>query len=83
MHVHKAHSSHLSGDSQHISESDAEIATNNTVSTNPWDLPQQLTSLYTPKPRLIIIGAGNDVIPVAIPQRGVLSAITVPGMVDA
>ena len=44
---------------------DAEIATNNTVSTNPWDLPQQLTSLYTPKPRLIIIGAGNDVIPVA------------------
>ncbi|MEK4072538.1 XdhC family protein [Paenibacillus sp. FSL M7-0656] len=60
-----SHSSHLSGDSQHISESDAEIATNNTVSTNPWDLPQQLTSLYTPKPRLIIIGAGNDVIPVA------------------
>ncbi|WP_340030531.1 XdhC family protein [Paenibacillus sp. FSL K6-1122] len=61
----ESHSSHLSGDSQHISESDAEIATNNTVSTNPWDLPQQLTSLYTPKPRLIIIGAGNDVIPVA------------------
>ncbi|MDT9718008.1 XdhC family protein [Paenibacillus sp. ClWae2A] len=59
------HSSHLSGDSQQISESDAEITTNDTVSTNPWDLPQQLTSLYTPKPRLIIIGAGNDVIPVA------------------
>ncbi|MBT2285532.1 XdhC family protein [Paenibacillus polymyxa] len=60
-------SSHLSGDSQHISdaESDAGIATNNTVSTNPWDVPQQLTSLYTPIPRLIIIGAGNDVIPVA------------------
>ncbi|WP_339304105.1 XdhC family protein [Paenibacillus sp. FSL L8-0435] len=61
----ESHSSHLSSDSQHISESDAEIGTNNTVSTNPWDLPQQLTSLYTPKPRLIIIGAGNDVIPVA------------------
>ncbi|MEK4274673.1 XdhC family protein [Paenibacillus sp. FSL R7-0026] len=60
-----SHSSHLSGDSQHISDVDAEIATNNTVSTIPWDLPQQLTSLYTPKPRLIIIGAGNDVIPVA------------------
>ncbi|WP_190945539.1 XdhC family protein [Paenibacillus sp. UASWS1643] len=60
-----SHSSDLSGDSQHISDVDAKIATNNTVSTNPWDLPQQLTSLYTPKPRLIIIGAGNDVIPVA------------------
>ncbi|MEK3776217.1 XdhC family protein [Paenibacillus sp. FSL K6-4396] len=60
-----SHSSHLSVNSQHISEADAEIATNNTVSTNPWDLPLQLTSLYTPTPRLIIIGAGNDVIPVA------------------
>ncbi|UOK61456.1 XdhC family protein [Paenibacillus sp. OVF10] len=60
-----SHSSHLSGDSQHISESDAEILTNDKFSTNSWDLPQQLTSLYTPKPRLIIIGAGNDVIPVA------------------
>jgi len=61
----RSHSSHLSANSQHISDADAEIATNNTGSTNPWDLPQQLTSLYTPKPRLIIIGAGNDVIPVA------------------
>ncbi|MCW3790515.1 XdhC family protein [Paenibacillus sp. LS1] len=60
-----SHSSHLSANSQHISEADAEIATNNTISTNPWNLPQQHTSLYTPKPRLIIIGAGNDVIPVA------------------
>ncbi|GEM_PF-272876 len=60
-----SHSSHLSVNSQHISEADTEIATNNTVSTNPWDLPLQLTSLYTPTPRLIIIGAGNDVIPVA------------------
>lgn len=60
-----SHSSPPSGDSQHISDVDAEIATNNAVSTNPWDLPQQLTSLYTPKPRLIIVGAGNDVIPVA------------------
>ncbi|OMF15420.1 hypothetical protein BK131_11125 [Paenibacillus amylolyticus] len=59
------HSSHISANSQHISEADAELAANNTVSTNPWDLPQQLTSLYTPIPRLIIIGAGNDVIPVA------------------
>ncbi|ETT47754.1 XdhC family protein [Paenibacillus sp. FSL H7-689] len=59
------HSSHLSGDSQHISDTDAEIPTNDGGSTNPWDLPRQLTSLYTPKPRLIIIGAGNDVIPVA------------------
>ncbi|WP_339307900.1 XdhC family protein [Paenibacillus sp. FSL R5-0519] len=42
-----------------------EIPTSDAFSTNPWDLPQQLTSLYTPKPRLIIIGAGNDVIPVA------------------
>ncbi|WP_338587129.1 XdhC family protein [Paenibacillus sp. Y5S-9] len=58
-------SSHLSGDSQHISDAEAEISTNDTVSTNPWDLPQQLTSLYKPKPRLVIIGAGNDVIPVA------------------
>lgn len=58
-----SHSSDLSGDSQHISEAD--IPTNDAISTNPWDLPQQLTSQYTPKPRLIIIGAGNDVIPVA------------------
>ncbi|NMI05317.1 XdhC family protein [Paenibacillus sp. SZ31] len=57
-----SHSSQLSADSQHTSE--AEISTNDAVSTNPWDLPKQLTSLYTPKPRLIIIGAGNDVIPV-------------------
>ncbi|WP_433744027.1 XdhC family protein [Paenibacillus amylolyticus] len=61
----ESRSSHLSGDSQHISDADAEIVANNTVSTNPWDLPQQLTSLYAPKPRLIIAGAGNDVIPVA------------------
>lgn len=58
-----SHSSPPSGDSQHISEAD--IPTNDAISTNPWDLPQQLTSQYTPKPRLIIIGAGNDVIPVA------------------
>ncbi|WP_458461645.1 XdhC family protein [Paenibacillus sp.] len=58
-----SHSSHLSADSQDISE--AEIPTNDAVSKNPWGLPRQLTSLYTPKPRLIIIGAGNDVIPVA------------------
>ncbi|PYE49137.1 XdhC family protein [Paenibacillus barcinonensis] len=31
---------------------------------NEWNLPQQFTSVYVPKPRLIIIGAGNDVIPV-------------------
>ncbi|MCM3132770.1 XdhC family protein [Paenibacillus polysaccharolyticus] len=35
------------------------------VRNNPWNLPQHFTSLYTPKPRLIIIGAGNDVVPVA------------------
>ncbi|MGO4731251.1 XdhC family protein [Paenibacillus sp. 2KB_22] len=58
-----SHSTTPSGDSQHISEAD--IPTNDAISTNPWDLPQQLTSQYTPKPRLIIIGAGNDVIPVA------------------
>ncbi|PZT52473.1 XdhC family protein [Paenibacillus silvae] len=29
-----------------------------------WNLPQKLTSVYVPKPRLIIIGAGNDVMPV-------------------
>ncbi|WP_083657424.1 XdhC family protein [Paenibacillus sp. FSL R5-0766] len=60
----ESHSSHLSGDSQHFSDTDAEIPTNDGISTNPWELPQQLTSLYTPKSRLIIIGAGNDVIPV-------------------
>ncbi|MGN7413284.1 XdhC family protein [Paenibacillus sp. SAF-068] len=60
---HGSHSSPPSGDSQHISEAD--ILTNDAISTNPWDLPQQLTSQYTPKSRLIIIGAGNDVIPVA------------------
>ncbi|WP_336758491.1 XdhC family protein [Paenibacillus sp. USHLN196] len=58
-----SYSSHLSTDSQYISESD--IPTTDAVSKNPWGLPQQLTSLYAPKPRLIIIGAGNDVIPVA------------------
>ncbi|MDT0123204.1 XdhC family protein [Paenibacillus sp. RRE4] len=35
------------------------------VRNNPWNLPQHFTSLYTPKPRLIIVGAGNDVVPVA------------------
>ncbi|MEK3823721.1 MULTISPECIES: XdhC family protein [Paenibacillus] len=35
------------------------------VRNNSWNLPQHFTSLYTPKPRLIIIGAGNDVVPVA------------------
>ncbi|WP_408891906.1 XdhC family protein [Paenibacillus taichungensis] len=30
-----------------------------------WDLPLQISARYEPKPRLIIIGAGNDVIPVA------------------
>ncbi|KAA8786824.1 XdhC family protein [Paenibacillus amylolyticus] len=35
------------------------------VGINPWNLPQHFTSLYTPKPRLIIVGAGNDVVPVA------------------
>nr|WP_186322867.1 XdhC/CoxI family protein [Paenibacillus xylanexedens] len=29
-----------------------------------WNLPRKLTSVYVPKPRLIIIGAGNDVMPV-------------------
>lgn len=29
-----------------------------------WNLPRKLTSVYVPKPRLIIIGAGNDVVPV-------------------
>lgn len=32
---------------------------------NPWDLPAHITSLYMPKPRLIIVGAGNDTLPVA------------------
>lgn len=30
-----------------------------------WNFPLQIMALYRPKPRLIIIGAGNDVIPVA------------------
>lgn len=30
-----------------------------------WDVPLQISARYEPKPRLIIIGAGNDVIPVA------------------
>ncbi|WP_339297046.1 XdhC family protein [Paenibacillus sp. FSL R5-0623] len=62
-----SHSTDLSGDSQHISDADTDAVKviNNTVLTNPWGLPQQLTSLYAPKPRLIIVGAGNDVIPVA------------------
>ncbi|MFB8374401.1 XdhC family protein [Paenibacillus taichungensis] len=30
-----------------------------------WDLPLQISARYEPKLRLIIIGAGNDVIPVA------------------
>lgn len=30
-----------------------------------WDIPLQISAKYVPKPRLIIIGAGNDVIPVA------------------
>ncbi|MDN4602269.1 XdhC family protein [Paenibacillus sp. F6_3S_P_1C] len=32
---------------------------------NRWDIPLQITAKYAPKPRLIIVGAGNDVIPVA------------------
>ncbi|MHA7582523.1 XdhC family protein [Paenibacillus vandeheii] len=32
---------------------------------NRWGIPQQISAQYGPKPRLIIIGAGNDVIPVA------------------
>ncbi|MGO4530192.1 XdhC family protein [Paenibacillus sp. 2TAF8] len=35
------------------------------VEANPWDLPPHITSLYMPKPRLIIVGAGNDALPVA------------------
>ncbi|PAF32504.1 XdhC/CoxI family protein [Paenibacillus sp. 7516] len=35
-----------------------------------WNLPLQITTVYTPKPRLIIIGAGNDAIPVARLARG-------------
>ncbi|MGR6543836.1 XdhC family protein [Paenibacillus tundrae] len=34
------------------------------VEANPWDLPSQFTSTYYAKPRLIVIGAGNDVLPV-------------------
>lgn len=34
------------------------------VVANPWDLPSQFTSTYYAKPRLVIIGAGNDVLPV-------------------
>ncbi|MCM3172174.1 XdhC/CoxI family protein [Paenibacillus sp. MER 99-2] len=34
------------------------------VKANPWDLPSLLTSTYYAKPRLVIIGAGNDVLPV-------------------
>ncbi|MFC9709571.1 XdhC family protein [Paenibacillus sp. NPDC056933] len=30
-----------------------------------WDIPPQISTRYVPKPRLIIVGAGNDVIPVA------------------
>ncbi|WP_440109129.1 XdhC family protein [Paenibacillus sp. QZ-Y1] len=36
---------------------------------NGWGIPLQITSIYPPKPRLIIIGAGNDVIPVASLSR--------------
>ncbi|WP_293017146.1 XdhC/CoxI family protein [Paenibacillus sp.] len=32
---------------------------------NCWGIPQQISAQYAPKPRLIIVGAGNDVIPVA------------------
>ncbi|OPH00136.1 hypothetical protein B2I21_03985 [Chryseobacterium mucoviscidosis] len=32
---------------------------------NRWGIPQQISAQYAPKPRLIIVGAGNDVIPVA------------------
>lgn len=38
---------------------------NQKVGTTLWNLPQHFTSLYKPKPRLIIVGAGNDVVPVA------------------
>lgn len=34
------------------------------VKGNPWNLPSILTSTYYAKPRLVIIGAGNDVLPV-------------------
>lgn len=58
----------------HSSEADA-IASNNSgendlqrhrlTDTERWDIPLQISARYEPKPRLIIIGAGNDVIPVA------------------
>jgi xanthine dehydrogenase accessory factor len=31
---------------------------------NRWGIPPQISAQYAPKPRLIIVGAGNDVIPV-------------------
>ncbi|WP_413378950.1 XdhC family protein [Paenibacillus taichungensis] len=33
--------------------------------TERWDVPLKISARYEPKPRLIIVGAGNDVIPVA------------------
>ncbi|MGV2882279.1 XdhC family protein [Paenibacillus taichungensis] len=57
----------------HSSEADA-IASNSgendlqrhrLTDTERWDIPLQISARYEPKPRLIIIGAGNDVIPVA------------------
>ncbi|CAM3082734.1 XdhC family protein [Paenibacillus taichungensis] len=57
----------------HSSEADA-VASNSGESdlqrhglndAERWDVPLQISARYEPKSRLIIIGAGNDVIPVA------------------
>ncbi|MFS0868962.1 XdhC family protein [Paenibacillus xylanilyticus] len=55
-------------DASNVSSSSAPAErekTGGSTEADDWNLPPQMTTLYTPKPRLIMIGAGNDAIPVA------------------
>ncbi|WP_181151077.1 XdhC family protein [Paenibacillus sp. PCH8] len=64
-HVENRSRSPVLSDEQHSQyTSNAIIAKNDSASVHPWGIPEQFTSKYTPTPRLIIIGAGNDVVPV-------------------
>ncbi|MFE6074091.1 XdhC family protein [Paenibacillus sp. NPDC057886] len=46
------------------SSGESELQRDGLTDPERWDVPLQISARYEPKPRLIIIGAGNDVIPV-------------------
>lgn len=57
------HSSEADATASHSGEGN--LQKNELTEPERWDVPLQISARYEPKPRLIIIGAGNDVIPVA------------------